>query len=43
MGKLDVRHKDTLRLFLQEYFELFFPRLAPDMNFKSTKSWTTTG
>ncbi|KPA18237.1 transposase, partial [Candidatus Magnetomorum sp. HK-1] len=31
----DIRHKETLRLFLREYFELFFPDLAAKMNFNS--------
>jgi len=31
----DIRHKETLRLFLKEYFELFFPEMATTMNFDS--------
>jgi len=33
----DIRHKETLRLFLREYFELFFPDLARKMNFASVQ------
>ncbi len=33
MGKFDIRHKEVLRLFLPEYFALFFPKLAKRMNF----------
>jgi len=32
-GRFDVRHKETLTLFLREYFELFFPDLAKRMDF----------
>ncbi len=35
MSKYDVRHKETLRLFLREYFELFFPDLAAKMKFET--------
>ena len=30
----DIRHKETIRLFLREYFELFFPNLAEKMKRK---------
>ena len=30
-----MRHKETLRLFLREYFELFFPNLVPHMKFET--------
>jgi len=33
----DIRHKETIRLFLREYFELFFPELATKMNFKTVQ------
>jgi len=36
-NKFDVRHKETLTLFLREYFEMFFPELAARMNFKTAK------
>jgi len=32
-SNFDIRHKETLRLFLKEYFELFFPDLAERMLF----------
>ncbi|MDM8555231.1 hypothetical protein QUF75_10915 [Desulfococcaceae bacterium HSG7] len=35
--KFDIRHKETLTLFLREYFELFFPELAEIINFKTAK------
>jgi len=34
-SKFDIRHKETLTLFLREYFELFFPDLAKRMNFET--------
>ncbi len=37
MSKYDIRHKETLRLFLREYFELFFPELASKMNFETAE------
>ena len=37
MNTLDLRHKETIRLFLREYFELFFPDLARHMNFQSAQ------
>ena len=37
MNRLDLRHKETLRLFLREYFELFFPELAPHMAFPTAQ------
>jgi len=33
----DIRHKETLTLFLREYFEMFFPELAVRMNFETAK------
>ncbi|QTA81504.1 Uncharacterized protein dnl_38410 [Desulfonema limicola] len=30
-NKFDIRHKETLTLFLREYFELFFPDLAHEL------------
>ena len=27
-NRFDIRHKETLTLFLLEYFELFFPALV---------------
>jgi len=33
----DIRHKETLRLFLREYFELFFPDLSKKMNFETAQ------
>ena len=33
----DLRHKETIRLFLREYFELFFPDIADKMNFKTVQ------
>ncbi len=32
-SKFDIRHKETLTLFLKEYFELFFPDLAEKIQF----------
>ncbi|QTA93346.1 hypothetical protein [Desulfonema magnum] len=34
-NKFDIRHKETLTLFLKEYFELFFPDLAKIMQFET--------
>ncbi|KPA15892.1 hypothetical protein MHK_003901, partial [Candidatus Magnetomorum sp. HK-1] len=36
-SKYDIRHKETLRLFLREYFELFFPDLAPKIHFETAE------
>jgi hypothetical protein len=36
-GRFDVRHKETLTLFLKEYFELFFPDLAKIIRFETAK------
>ncbi|QTA81573.1 Uncharacterized protein dnl_39110 [Desulfonema limicola] len=36
-NKFDIRHKETLTLFLREYFELFFPDLAQKIDFKSSQ------
>jgi len=36
-NKFDIRHKETLTLFLREYFELFFPDLAKRIDFQSAK------
>lgn len=33
----DARHKEALRLFLKDYFLLFFPNLVPRMNFKTAQ------
>jgi hypothetical protein len=35
MTRFDIRHKETLRLFLKDYFELFFPKLVRKMNFST--------
>jgi len=32
-SRFDIRHKETLTLFLREYFELFFPDLAEKLRF----------
>jgi len=37
MKKYDLRHKETIRLFLREYFELFFPDLAGHMRFDTAQ------
>jgi hypothetical protein len=37
MARFDLRHKETLRLFLREYFELFFPLLAAKMDFETVR------
>lgn len=34
-NKFDLRHKETLTLFLEEFFQLFFPEIAPKINFKT--------
>ena len=36
-SKFDIRHKETLTLFLREYFELFFPELAENMQFETVE------
>jgi len=36
-GRFDTRHKETLTLFLKEYFELFFPDLAKIIRFETAK------
>jgi len=36
-SKFDIRHKETLTLFLKEYFELFFPDLAKIIRFETAK------
>jgi len=36
-SSFDIRHKETIRLFLKEYFQLFFPNLAGFMNFESVQ------
>jgi len=36
-NKFDIRHKETLTLFLREYFELFFPDLAGRIQFESAQ------
>ena len=36
-SNFDIRHKETIRLFLREYFELFFPTLAEKRNFDSAQ------
>ncbi len=35
--KFDLRHKETLKLFLKEFFELFFPDLVDKINFTTAK------
>ncbi|OQY59243.1 MAG: hypothetical protein B6245_07770 [Desulfobacteraceae bacterium 4572_88] len=35
--KFDIRHKETLTLFLKEYFDLFFPDLAKKMRFETAE------
>ena len=37
MNKLDLRHKETFRLLIRDYFEIFFPDLAPYMRFETAK------
>lgn len=34
-SKFDIRHKETLTLFLREYFELFFPDIAGKIKFET--------
>jgi hypothetical protein len=34
-SRFDIRHKETLTLFLREYFELFFPDLAKKLRFET--------
>lgn len=36
-SKFDIRHKETLTLFLPEYFKLFFPDLADKIRFDTAK------
>ncbi|MCP4344169.1 MAG: hypothetical protein GY795_01415 [Desulfobacterales bacterium] len=36
-SKFDIRHKETLTLFLKEYFELFFPDLAKKIRFETAR------
>jgi hypothetical protein len=36
-NRFDIRHKETLTLFLREYFELFFPDLAAKMRFETAR------
>ncbi len=36
-SKFDIRHKETLTLFLKEYFELFFPDIAGKIKFETAK------
>jgi len=36
-GKYDIRHKETLTLFLREYFELFFPDLVEKIRFRTAR------
>jgi hypothetical protein len=35
--RFDIRHKETLRLFLREYFELFFPDIAGRIRFETAQ------
>ena len=37
MSRFDLRHKDTIQLFIREFFELFFPKIAPYINFESVQ------
>ena len=37
MGRFDLRHKETIRLFLREFFEIFFPHIAPFMKFDTAQ------
>ncbi len=34
-SKFDIRHKESLTLFLKEYFELFFPDIAGKIKFET--------
>jgi Skp family chaperone for outer membrane proteins len=36
-NNFDIRHKETIRLHLKEYFELFFPELAKRMDFDTAE------
>jgi len=36
-NNFDIRHKEVLRLFLKEYFYLFFPELAKRMRFETAE------
>ena len=37
MGRFDVRHKEAIRLFLREFFELFYPDISPLINFDTVQ------
>ncbi|KPA17016.1 hypothetical protein MHK_002766, partial [Candidatus Magnetomorum sp. HK-1] len=37
ISKFDIRHKEALRLYLKEYFNLFFPKLAQFMHFETAE------
>ena len=36
-SNFDIRHKETLTLFLREYFEMFFPDIAKIMKFETAR------
>ncbi len=36
-NKFDLRHKETIQLFLKEFFELFFPEIAPKIRFETVR------
>ena len=36
-NRFDIRHKETLKLFLREYFELFFPDLVDKIRFETAR------
>ena len=36
-NRFDIRHKETLMLFLKEYFQLFFPELVDKINFETAR------
>ncbi len=36
-NRFDIRHKETLMLFLREYFELFFPELVEKIQFETAE------
>jgi len=36
-NRFDIRHKETLTLFLREYFELFFPKLVDKIRFETAR------
>ncbi len=36
-NRFDIRHKETLTLFLREYFELFFPDLVDKIRFETAR------